>query len=89
MRYSNSKLANILYARGIAQWYPKLLAFSLMTGVVGTSLVNDLTLTDRIVVYAGQLGRIWTPEQGSFNNLVSTSQPTNPNPYDPAKPRYQ
>lgn len=84
LRYSNSKLANILYAREVAKRHPKLLAFSVTPGVVGTSLVSDLTLTDRIIVYASQLGRIRTPEQGSFNHLVSISQSTTPESSPPA-----
>ncbi|PVH96848.1 NAD(P)-binding protein [Periconia macrospinosa] len=75
LRYSNSKLANILYVRELAKRYPKLLAFSLTPGVVGTSLVSDLTLTDRIMIYASQLGRVRTPEQGSFNHLWAISSP--------------
>ncbi|KAK0621705.1 hypothetical protein B0T17DRAFT_461601, partial [Bombardia bombarda] len=74
-RYGNSKLANLLYARELARRHPKVLSLSIHPGVVGTGLVNDLRLFDRMFVKASQLGRILTPEQGAFNNLWSVSAP--------------
>ncbi|KFY56631.1 hypothetical protein V496_06661 [Pseudogymnoascus sp. VKM F-4515 (FW-2607)] len=74
-RYCDSKLANVLYARELAKRYPKLLCFSVTPGVVGTSLVTDLSLFDRAFVYVSQLGRIKTPEQGSYNHLWALSEP--------------
>lgn len=66
LRYSNSKLANLLYARELSRRYPKLLSFSLTPGVVGTDLVNDLKFSDRMFVWVSQLGKILTPEQGTY-----------------------
>ncbi|KFY18952.1 hypothetical protein V493_08234 [Pseudogymnoascus sp. VKM F-4281 (FW-2241)] len=74
-RYCDSKLANVLYARELAKRYPKLLSFSVTPGVVGTSLVTDLGLFDRALVYVSQLGKIKTPEQGSHNHLWALSAP--------------
>lgn len=74
-RYGNSKLANMLYARELGSRHPKLLSFSIHPGVVGTGLVTDLSLSHRMVVYASQLGRILTPEQGTYNNLWAISAP--------------
>jgi len=75
MRYCNSKLANLLYARELARRYPKLLSFSVTPGVVGTGLVTDLKLSDRLFIWASQLGRILTPEQGTYNHLWAISTP--------------
>ncbi len=72
-RYCNSKLANLLYARELARRYPDILAFSLTPGVVGTGLVNDLGFGDRAFVWVSQLGKILTPEQGTFNHLWGIS----------------
>jgi NAD(P)-dependent dehydrogenase (short-subunit alcohol dehydrogenase family) len=74
-RYCDTKLANMLYARELAKRYPKILCFSLSPGVVGTSLVTDLSLFDRTFVYVTQLGRIRTVEQGSYNHLWALSVP--------------
>ncbi|KAI1076941.1 oxidoreductase [Whalleya microplaca] len=74
-RYCNSKLANVLYARELSRRYPKMLSFSVHPGGVSTGLVNDLKLTDRIFVYVSMLGKIITPEQGTFNHLWAVSTP--------------
>ncbi|OBT75690.1 hypothetical protein VF21_05925 [Pseudogymnoascus sp. 05NY08] len=74
-RYCDTKLANMLYARELAKRYPKLLCFSLSPGVVGTTLVTDLSRFDRVFVYVSQLGRIRTPEEGSYCHLWALSVP--------------
>ncbi|KAK3694150.1 hypothetical protein B0T22DRAFT_62839 [Podospora appendiculata] len=75
LRYCNTKLANLLYARELAARYPEILAFSLTPGVVGTALVTDLGFGDRAFIYVSQLGRVLTPEQGSWNHLWGISVP--------------
>lgn len=75
IRYGNSKLANLLYARELARRHPKLLSFSVTPGVVGTVLVTDLKLSDRMLVWVSQLGKILTPEQGAYNYLWAVSTP--------------
>ncbi|RYP07039.1 hypothetical protein DL765_009279 [Monosporascus sp. GIB2] len=75
IRYGNSKLANLMYARELARRYPKLLSFSVTPGVVGTSLVTDLKFSDRMFVWVSQMGKILTPEQGTFNHLWAISTP--------------
>lgn len=75
LRYFDSKLANVLYARELAKRYPNLLCFSVTPGVVGTALVGDLGLFDKAFVYVSQLGRVKTPEQGSYNHLWALSAP--------------
>ncbi|KAI0970010.1 NAD(P)-binding protein [Xylaria arbuscula] len=75
VRYGNSKLANMLYARELAQRHPKLLTFSLHPGAVETGLVNNLKLTDRIFVRASMMGKMISPEEGTFNHLWAVSAP--------------
>lgn len=75
IRYCNSKLANMLYARELAHRYPKLLSYSLTPGVVGTSLVSDLSTFDRMFVKVSNLGKILSPEQGTYNHLWAISVP--------------
>ncbi|KAK8055706.1 hypothetical protein PG993_000933 [Apiospora rasikravindrae] len=75
VRYCNSKLANLLYARELARRHPKLLCFSVHPGVVSTGLVTDLRLSDRLFVQMTNIGKIITPEQGAFNHLWAVSAP--------------
>ncbi|RYP69720.1 hypothetical protein DL771_005922 [Monosporascus sp. 5C6A] len=74
-RYGNSKLANMLYARELARRHPKLLSFSLHPGAVETGLVNDLKFTDRLFVHVSMMGKMISPEQGTFNHLWAISAP--------------
>ncbi|KAK8019993.1 hypothetical protein PG990_005131 [Apiospora arundinis] len=73
VRYCNSKLANMLYARELGRRHPKLLCFSVHPGVVSTGLVTDLKFSDRLFVQMTNLGKIITPEQGAFNHLWAAS----------------
>lgn len=77
VRYSNSKLANMLYARELGRRHPKLLSFSIHPGAVETGLVNDLKFTDRLFVYVSMMGQMISPEQGTFNHLWAVSTPRN------------
>jgi hypothetical protein len=38
-------------------------------------LVTDLKTADRLLVWASQFGKIYTPEEGSFNHLWAVSTP--------------
>jgi NAD(P)-dependent dehydrogenase (short-subunit alcohol dehydrogenase family) len=70
LRYGQSKLANMLYARELAKRYgQKILSFSLTPGVVTTGLVTDLSLLDKALVYVPNIGRMKTPEEGTHNLL--------------------
>ncbi|KAK8113802.1 hypothetical protein PG999_005871 [Apiospora kogelbergensis] len=75
VRYCNSKLANMLYARELGRHHPKLLCFSIHPGVVSTGLVADLKLSDRLFIQMTNFGNIVTPEQGAFNHLWAVSAP--------------
>ncbi|KAI1205732.1 oxidoreductase [Annulohypoxylon truncatum] len=76
IRYGNSKLANMLYARELARRHPKLLCFSVHPGAVETGLVNNLKFTDRLFVRVSMMGTI-SPEEGTFNHLWAVSAPRN------------
>ncbi|KAL3433238.1 hypothetical protein BDV09DRAFT_186837 [Aspergillus tetrazonus] len=50
IRYGQSKLANILYARELARRYPSITSVSVHPGVVGTGLVENLGWAKRTCV---------------------------------------
>lgn len=69
LRYGQSKLANMLYARELAERYPNILSISIHPGVLKTSLVTDLTWSQKVLVYLPNIGQMLTPEQGTYNLL--------------------
>ncbi|KAK4234215.1 short-chain dehydrogenase TIC 32, chloroplastic [Achaetomium macrosporum] len=69
LRYGQSKLANMIFARELAARYPKILSFSITPGVVSTGLVTDLGLADKALVYLPSIGKVKTPEEGTHNLL--------------------
>ena len=75
LRYGQSKLANMLYAREIAKRHPKILSFSITPGVVATGLVTDLGFADRALIYIPNIGNVKTPEEGTHNLLWSITAP--------------
>lgn len=75
VRYCQSKLANMIYARELAARYPDVLSFSITPGVVSTGLVTDLGPVDKVLVYIPNVGRIKTPEEGTHNLLWAVVAP--------------
>ncbi|KAK4162932.1 short-chain dehydrogenase TIC 32, chloroplastic [Cladorrhinum sp. PSN259] len=75
LRYGQSKLANMLYARELAKRYPQILSFSVHPGVVRTGLVNDLRLADKALVLLTNIGKMKTPEEGTYNTLWAITAP--------------
>ena len=69
LRYGQSKLANMLYARELAKRHPEILSFSLTPGVVATGLVKDSGWADKALVYATTWRAMKTPEEGTHNTL--------------------
>ena len=67
-RYGQSKLANVVYARALAQHYPALMAVSLHPGIVGTDLVDRLQPEEKALVNA-QTERLLEPHEGAHNTL--------------------
>jgi NAD(P)-dependent dehydrogenase (short-subunit alcohol dehydrogenase family) len=75
LRYGQSKLANMIFARELAARYPKILAFSITPGVVSTGLVTDLGVVDKCLVYLPNIGKMKTPEEGTHNLLWDIGAP--------------
>ncbi|KAK4222761.1 short-chain dehydrogenase TIC 32, chloroplastic [Podospora fimiseda] len=69
LRYGQSKLANLLYARELAERYPEILSFSITPGVVSTGMVTGLGWANKALVYATTIGQMQTPEEGTYNHL--------------------
>ncbi|KAE8383970.1 hypothetical protein BDV23DRAFT_192445 [Aspergillus alliaceus] len=83
-RYGQRKLANILYALGLARRYPDLITISIPLGVVNTGLVENLDRANRWFVYATTFNQTVIPgvsqdhlENGQFyipDGVPSNSQ---------------
>ncbi|KAF5855621.1 hypothetical protein ETB97_008873 [Aspergillus alliaceus] len=77
-RYGQRKLANILYALGLARRYPGLITISIPLGVVNTGLVENLDRANRWFVYATTFNQTVIPgENGQFyipDGVPSNSQ---------------
>ncbi|KAF2488557.1 dehydrogenase with different specificitie [Lophium mytilinum] len=69
MRYGNSKLANLMYAKQLSILYPQLTCLSIHPGVVKTGLVAEQGYLHKAIIYASQLGSLLEPEQGAWNQV--------------------
>jgi NAD(P)-dependent dehydrogenase (short-subunit alcohol dehydrogenase family) len=72
LRYGQSKLANLLYARELARRHPELTVLSIHPGLVGTDLADGISLVQRTLVkgfVSIGLGAVLSPEQGAYNQL--------------------
>jgi hypothetical protein len=70
--YSQSKLANLVYAAELARRYPGILTVSLHPGPATTGLVNNLRISTKAVTYALnwlQGTPLLTPEKACLNQL--------------------
>lgn len=67
IRYGQSKLANLLYARSFAKHHPTITSVSIHPGVSATGLVTSLGLADRVLVYVTNIGKMLSPEQCAWN----------------------
>ena len=78
IRYSQSKLANILYAAELARRHPNITSVSIHPGVVETGLVGNLGVGNKLIVYLTNLGRVMKPTEGAYNQLwAATANKTN------------
>ncbi|OJJ95150.1 hypothetical protein ASPACDRAFT_48254 [Aspergillus aculeatus ATCC 16872] len=66
IRYGQSKLANLLYARELAHRYPELSSISLTHGVVNTGLVGSLGCWNRAFAWVTNLGQVKRFQAKSF-----------------------
>ncbi|KAJ0414915.1 hypothetical protein BJY00DRAFT_318316 [Aspergillus carlsbadensis] len=69
VRYGQSKLANLLYARELARRYPDITCVSVHPGVVNTGLVEGLSLARQSFVWATAWHIMVTPAEGIRNQL--------------------
>ncbi|KAK6211449.1 short-chain dehydrogenase/reductase family Oxidoreductase [Colletotrichum tabaci] len=72
VRYGQSKLANILFTRELARRHPSITAVVVHPGVVGTGLVANQGLLNRLFVHATNRiagASILTPENGCWNQV--------------------
>ncbi|KAL1897368.1 hypothetical protein Sste5346_004104 [Sporothrix stenoceras] len=73
IRYGQSKLANVIYARELAKRHPEITAVSIHPGVVETALVTELSYIRKKVVYIGnallESAPVVKPEQGCWNQV--------------------
>ncbi|KAK4866737.1 hypothetical protein LT330_007900 [Penicillium expansum] len=73
IRYGQSKLANLLYARELARRYPTITSISVTPGVVNTGLVENLGRFNRAFVWVTNLGQLMKPEEGAYNQLWAST----------------
>ncbi|KAJ5689230.1 Short-chain dehydrogenase/reductase SDR [Penicillium macrosclerotiorum] len=73
IRYGQSKLANLLYARELALRYPAMTSISVTPGVVNTGLVENLGYFNRAFVWVTNLGQLMKPEEGAHNQLWAST----------------
>ena len=73
VRYFQSKLANVLYAKQLAKRYPEITTVAIHPGVIHTELVTNLGLFQRLFIYAANLGQSLTHEQGVYNALWAST----------------
>ena len=75
VRYGQSKLANMLYARALATHHPSITSVSIHPGVSATGLVTSLTFMQRLLVYVTNIGNMITPEQCAWNQQWAATAP--------------
>ena len=70
IRYGQSKLANILYAKALAKNYPGIKTLVIHPGIINTELVSGLSFAQRAFILLAKLGTGYlTEEQGAYNSV--------------------
>ncbi|KAK5049538.1 hypothetical protein LTR84_004467 [Exophiala bonariae] len=73
VRYGQSKLANILHARELAQRYPSITSVSVHPGRVATQLLDDMygrrTVVGSLMQVYDKIASPLTPQQGAYTQL--------------------
>lgn len=75
LRYGQSKLANMLYARELAARHPEILCMAIHPGVVATNLIGDSGFLNRAFINLSHLGLLLKPEQGAHNQVWAATAP--------------
>ncbi|KAK1954575.1 short-chain dehydrogenase/ reductase [Colletotrichum sublineola] len=71
-RYGQSKLANILFTRELARQHPSITAVAVHPGVIGTGLVANQGLLNRLLIHASNKlagAPMLTPDRGCWNQV--------------------
>ncbi|KAF2165455.1 hypothetical protein M409DRAFT_24304 [Zasmidium cellare ATCC 36951] len=80
MRYGQSKLANLLYARAYAKHHPSITSVSVHPGVSATGLVGGLTFWQKALVYTTSWSFMIPPEQCAWNQQWAATAPLGDGP---------
>lgn len=81
IRYGSTKLANMVYARGLGQAYPQITSVSVHPGVIDTQLFDaSRTMARKIPLIGGLVVKIMnstmtTPVEGAKNQLWAATAP--------------
>ncbi|PYI09631.1 oxidoreductase [Aspergillus sclerotiicarbonarius CBS 121057] len=76
LRYGQSKLANVVYARELSKRVPGVEVVSVHPGVVRTGLVDGLGWVKYGFVWVTNLGRLVSADEGCWNTLWAATGPT-------------
>ncbi|KAI9855080.1 MAG: hypothetical protein M1813_000564 [Trichoglossum hirsutum] len=74
-RYGQSKLANTLYAAELARRHPSITSVAVHPGIVRTSLIDNLSLRDKAMIYVGHMFKVVSPAEGAWNQLWAATAP--------------
>ncbi|OJD32198.1 short-chain dehydrogenase reductase family [Diplodia corticola] len=69
VRYGQSKLANLLYARELARRYPHITTLAIHPGVVSTGIMEETKGVNKLVIYALARWQMVKAEEGAYNQL--------------------
>ncbi|KAK7712442.1 hypothetical protein SLS64_004826 [Diaporthe eres] len=78
IRYGQSKLANLLYARELARRHPSVTSVSVTPGIVATDLVSGQSATHRAVIWVSAMlgqGGLPSPEEAVRTQLWCATAP--------------
>lgn len=75
LRYGQSKLANVLYARELARRCPEVTVLAIHPGVVKTGMWGQLSIASRALVWVSQVaaGGLVGVEEGAWNSVWAVS----------------
>ncbi|THX75011.1 hypothetical protein D6D04_07629 [Aureobasidium pullulans] len=74
-RYGQSKLALLVYTKTLAEKYLELTTVVVHPGVIATDLVGGLGWMDRMIVYATNIGKMVSEEEGVKNGIWAATVP--------------
>lgn len=75
LRYGQSKLANLLYARMYAKYNPTITSVSIHPGISATNLVSSTSLASRALIYVTSARNMVSPEECAWNQQWAATAP--------------